>query len=325
MRLTDFNPAWWLINPHCQTLWSVLFRRRIKNLSLKRERIELADGDFIDLDWAGYGNRNGNVPIVFILHGLEGSTQSPYVQGMLQAIVQQGWRGVCMNFRSCSGERNRLQRIYHSGETQDIAEVISQLQQREPGIPIAAMGFSLGGNVLLKWLGEMGEHSPLVAAIAISVPFELNKAVVRMNHGFSRIYQWRLLYSLCKKIKWKFQKQPTPFIMLPLKKMSTLRDFDDHVTAPLHGFSDGADYYTQSSCRQYLQRIKVPTLLLQAKDDPLVGNNSLPEPYEMSAHVQLELSEKGGHVGFVSGNFPWRIDYWLEQRVPLFLQDYFKH
>ncbi|MCE3238418.1 MAG: hypothetical protein K0R24_1399 [Gammaproteobacteria bacterium] len=321
MELNDFKPAWWLRNPHCQTLWSVLFRRRIKNLPLKRERIELADGDFIDLDWVGHGN----VPIVFILHGLEGSTQSPYIQGMLQTILQQGWQGVCMNFRSCSGERNRLPRIYHSGETQDIAEVINQLQKREPGIPIAAMGFSLGGNVLLKWLGERGEHSPVVAAIAISVPFELNKAVVRINHGFSRIYQWRLLYSLRKKIKWKFQTQPPPFILPSLKKMRTLRDFDDRVTAPLHGFSDGADYYTQSSCRQYLQKIKVPTLLIQAKDDPLVGDNALPGPHEMSAHVQLELSQKGGHVGFVSGNFPWRIGYWLEQRAPLFLQNYFKH
>jgi len=314
----NFKPAWWLTNPHCQTLWSVLCRRRIKNLSPKRERIELADGDFIDIDWVG----SGNGPIVLILHGLEGSVQSLYAQGMLQTIVQQGWRGVCMHFRSCSGERNRLPRAYHSGETRDIAEVISQLQQRTPATLFAAIGFSLGGNVLLKWLGEMGEHSPLVAAIAISVPFELSKAAARINSGFSRIYQWRLLHSLCKKIKWKFQQQPAPFIIPPLRKIRTLRDFDDQVTAPLHGFVDGADYYTKSSCRQYLQKIKVPTLLLQAKDDPLVGNNSLPEQYEMSAQVKLELSEKGGHVGFVSGNFPWKICYWLEQRVPVFLRDY---
>lgn len=315
----NFKPAWWLTNPHCQTLWSV-FCRRIKNLSLRRERIELVDGDFIDLDWVG----GGNGPVVLILHGLEGSVQSPYAQGMLQAIVQQGWRGVCMHFRSCSGERNRLPRAYHSGETQDIAEVISKLQQREPVTSFAAIGFSLGGNVLLKWLGEMGERSPLVAAIAISVPFELGKAAVRINCGFSRVYQWRLLYSLCKKIKWKFQQQPAPFIMPLLRKIRTLCDFDDQVTAPLHGFADGADYYAKSSSRQYLQRIKVPTLLLQAKDDPLVGNNSLPEQHEMSAQVKLELSEKGGHVGFVSGNFPWKICYWLEQRAPVFLRDYLK-
>ena len=318
MTSFNFKPAWWLTNPHCQTLWPVLCRRRIKNLPFKRERIELADGDFIDLDWAG----SDKGPIVLILHGLEGSVQSPYAQGMLQAIVQQGWRGVCMHFRSCSGERNRLPRAYHSGETQDLAEVMKQLQQRAPATLFAGIGFSLGGNVLLKWLGEMGEHSPLVAAIAISVPFELNKAAVRINSGFSRIYQWRLLHSLCKKIKWKFQQQPAPFVMPSWRKIRTLRDFDDQVTAPLHGFADGADYYVKSSCRQYLQHIKVPTLLLQAKDDPLVGSDSLPEQHEMSAQVKLELYKKGGHVGFVSGNFPWQVGYWLEYRAPVFLRSY---
>ncbi len=315
----NFKPAWWLTNPHCQTLWSVLCRRRIKNLFPRRERFELTDGDFIDLDWVG--GETG--PIVLILHGLEGSIQSPYVQGMLYTILQQGWRGVCMHFRGCSGEPNRLSRAYHSGETVDIAEVVNQLQQREPKTPLAAIGFSLGGNVLLKWLGETGQSNPLVAAIAVSVPFELAKAVVRINHGFSRIYQWRLLHSLCKKIRWKFQHQPAPFSIPTLKMLRTLREFDDQVTAPLHGFVDGEDYYTRSSCRQYLQTIRVPTLLLQAKDDPLVGNNSLPAQHEIAAQVIFELSEKGGHVGFVSGRFPWKSFYWLEKRAPLFLRNYF--
>lgn len=317
MTFIKFKPAWWLTNRHCQTLWPV-FCRRLKNLPLKRERIELTDGDFIDLDWAG----SGNGPVVLILHGLEGSVQSPYARGMLQAIVQQGWRGVCMHFRSCSGERNRLPRAYHSGETHDLAEVMRQLQQRDPTTLFAAIGFSLGGNVLLKWLGEAGERSPLAAAIAVSVPFELHKAAARINNGFSRLYQWRLLHSLRKKIKWKFQQQSAPFTMPAWRKIRTLRDFDNQVTAPLHGFADAADYYMKSSSRQYLRHIKVPTLLLQAKDDPVVGNESLPEPHEMSAQVKLELSEKGGHVGFVSGDRPWQVCYWLEQRAPLFLLDY---
>ncbi len=314
----NFKPAWWLTNPHCQTLWPVFCRRRIKNLSPRRERLELADGDFIDLDWVG--GETG--PIVLILHGLEGSIESPYAEGMLQAISKQGWRGVCMHFRSCSGERNRLPRIYHSGETTDIAEVVNQLQQREPETPLAAIGFSLGGNVLLKWLGETGENNPLTAAIAVSVPFELSKAASKMNQGFSRVYQWRLLTSLCKKIKWKFQHQSAPFAIPPLKMLRTLRDFDDQVTAPLHGFVDGEDYYTRSSSRQYLQNIKVPTLLLQAKDDPLVGDGSLPSQHEMSTSVKLELCEKGGHVGFVGGSSPWKSFYWLERRIPLFLRLY---
>lgn len=311
-----FKPAWWLTNPHCQTLWPILFRRRIKEISPKRERLELKDGDFIDLAWVG----SDTGPIVLILHGLEGSIQSLYVQGILRAIEQQGWRGVCMHFRSCSGERNRLPRAYHSGETLDVAEVVNQLKQREPQTPLAAIGFSLGGNVLLKWLGETGQHNPLVAAIAVSVPFELTKAASRINQGFSRLYQWHLLDSLCKKIKWKFQHQPAPFDIPSLNTLRTLRDFDNEITAPLHGFLDAEDYYTRSSSRQYLQHIRIPTLLLQAKDDPLVGNEALPAYNEISTSVTFELSEKGGHVGFVSGHLPWKSFYWLEERIPLFLQ-----
>lgn len=317
MSELKFKPAWWLSNPHLQTLWPV-FCRRSKKLSARRERIELNDGDFVDLDWVG--GETG--PIVLILHGLEGSIQSSYVQGMLDTIAKQGWRGVCMHFRSCSGERNRLPRVYHSGETGDIAEVVNHLKKRELATPITAIGFSLGGNVLLKWLGETGQQNPLTAAIAVSVPFELTKAANKMNQGFSRIYQWKLLNSLCKKIKWKFQHQSAPFMMPTLKMLRTLRDFDDQITAPLHGFIDGEDYYTRSSSRQYLQYIKVPTLLLQAKDDPLVGDNSLPAQNELSASVKLELSEKGGHVGFITGRSPWKPVYWLDQRIPLFLQRY---
>ncbi len=313
-----FKPAWWLRNSHCQTLWPALCRHRKKKLLLTRERIELLDGDFVDLDWAG--GKTG--PIVLILHGLEGSIQSSYVHGMLHAIAQQNWRGVCMHFRGCSGERNRLTRMYHSGETSDLSEVMAQLRQRESQAPLAAIGFSLGGNVLLKWLGETGTNNPLVAAIAVSVPFELAKTIARMSQGFSRFYQWRLLRSLCKKVKWKFQHCPAPFQMSALKKFHTLRDFDDHVTAPLHGFLDAEDYYTQSSSRQYLQKINVPTLLLQAKDDPLVGDQCLPLQDALSAHVQLELTQQGGHVGFVSGDLPWKPSYWLEKRIPLFLRDY---
>lgn len=313
----NFKPAWWLSNPHLQTLWSVFFRRT-KKLAVKRERVELNDGDFIDLDWVG--GKTG--PIVLILHGLEGSIDSHYVQGMLSTVVQQGWRGVCMHFRSCSGEPNRLARIYHSGETSDIAEIVHYLKKREVKTPITAVGFSLGGNVLLKWLGETGLQNPLTAAIAASVPFDLTSAATHMNQGFSRIYQWRLLNSLCKKIQWKFRYQKAPFALPVLKKLRTIRDFDNQITAPLHGFKDAEDYYTHSSSLQYLKNIAVPTLLLHSKDDPLVGYSSLPKPHEISSSVKYELSEKGGHVGFISGRFPWAISYWIEQRAALFLQKF---
>jgi predicted alpha/beta-fold hydrolase len=318
MSQAKFKPAWWLPNAHYQTLWQVFFRRSIKHLSLRRERIELADGDFVDLDWVG----NNNAPIVLILHGLEGSAKSFYVRGMLQAVLKQGWRGVCMNFRSCSGERNRLARAYHSGETADIAEVAHVLRQREPQTLLAAIGFSLGGNVLLKWLGETGRQNPLTAAVAISVPFELEKAAERMTRGFSQVYQWRLLRSVYKKIQWKFQAQAAPMVIPSLHKIRTFRDFDNQVTAPLHGFVDAKDYYTQASSRQFLPAICVPTLLLQAEDDPFVGNDSLPQQYELSKQVMLEITKKGGHVGFVAGQFPWCAQYWLEQRAPDFLGKY---
>ncbi len=314
----SFKPAWWLSNNHLQTLWPTLCRRRINHLTIKRERFELPDGDFVDLDWLG----KANTPIVIILHGLEGSIDSPYAKGMLDTISRQGWRGVLMHFRCCSGERNRLPRTYHSGETGDVNLVVQALSRREPGIPIAALGFSLGGNVLLKWLGESGQHNLLKAAVAVSVPFELNKAVDRINKGFSKIYQWHLLKSLYDKMQWKFRKQAAPIMIPPLSSLHTLRDFDEAVTAPLHGFVNAEDYYAKSSCRQYLRNIHVPTLLLQAKDDPFMTEDLLPGLDELSSSITLELTDKGGHVGFISGTLPWRAEYWLEKRVPLFLKKY---
>lgn len=313
-----FQPPWWLSNPHAQTIWPTLCRKSLKNFLLKRERFELDDGDFLDLDWTD--QLCG--PIVLVLHGFEGSIESPYAKGMLKAISDNGWRGVLMHFRSCSGEHNRLPRLYHSGETGDLGKVVAELKRREPDTPIAVIGFSLGGNVLLKWLGETGANNPLVAAIAISVPFELNKAADRINQGLSRFYQWHLLRSVRNKVKNKFQKIPVPFPLPLLAQLRTLRDFDDQITAPLHGFIDANDYYTKASCRQYLNRIAVPTLLLQAKDDPFMSVDLLPTADELSSNIIFELTEKGGHVGFVTGKFPWQVEYWLEQRVPTYLANF---
>ncbi len=316
-KQTPFKPAWWLPGPHLQTLWPTLCRKNQKRLILERERFELPDGDFVDLDWAG-----SKGPIVIILHGLEGSIQSPYAQGMLQAIVKNDWRGFCMHFRGCSGEPNRLRRSYHSGETHDLATVVHHLTQREPGVPIAAVGFSLGGNVLLKWLGETGEQNPLSAAIAVSVPFELQKVSKRIQRGFSKIYQWHLLSCLRKRLEKKFQEPDAVLDLSDLGKVKTLWEFDEKVTAPLHGFTSAEEYYSRSSSRQFLSKICVPTLLLQALDDPFMTDDIIPDPEELSRHVRLEVTRGGGHVGFVSGKFPWRSEYWLEQRAPLFLKEY---
>jgi predicted alpha/beta-fold hydrolase len=314
-----FKPAWWLRNPHLQTMWPTLCRRPIKNLPLRRERFELPDGDFVDLDWAG----SGNGPIVLVLHGFEGSIDSSYAKGMLLAIKQQGWRGVFMHFRGCSGEHNRKPHSYHSGDTGDVAEVVKEIKLREPDTLLAAVGFSLGGNVLLKWLGETRDQNPLHAAIAISVPFELHKAADKICQGFSRFYQWYMLRSVQKRLEQKFLQQPPPIKFPPFSQLRTIRDFDDKVTAPMHGFSGVQEYYTLSSSRQFLQHIRVPTLLLHAKDDPFMTQEVIPHPHELSEVVRLEVTETGGHVGFVTGKFPWRAEYWLEQRVPIFLRECF--
>lgn len=316
---SSFKPAWWLPGPHLQTLWPTLCRRPIKNLPIKRERFELPDGDFLDLDWVGKEKQG---PIVLLLHGLEGSIQSPYAQGMLKTIYQREWRGLFMHFRGCSGEHNRLPRSYHSGETNDLAIVVEALKQREPNTILSAVGYSLGGNVLLKWLGETGKQNPLRAAVAISVPFVLKKSAERIQQGFSRLYQRYFLKCLSTRLSGKFQIQSPPISLPELSKLKTIWDFDDRVTAPLHGFEGVEDYYARSSSRQYLNAINVPTLLLQAKDDPFMTPDVIPEKHELSEHVNLEVTETGGHVGFISGVFPWRAQYWLEQRVPEYLSQF---
>jgi uncharacterized protein len=311
-----FKPAWWLANPHLQTLWSTFFRRR-KNLLLQRERIELPDGDFIDLDWA----KNDSGPIILILHGLEGSSQSPYAQGMLHEFLKHGWRGAVMHFRSCSGEMNRLPRSYHSGETQDLAYVIEYIKKREPGIAMGVIGFSLGGNVLLKWLGETGYANTLAAAVAVSVPFELHKSAQRLRKGFSRVYEWHLLKSLSRKMMKKAWAMEIEQLKLP-QYFHSIEDFDDKVTAPLHGFHDAQDYYQRSSSRYYMHNIQIPTLILQAEDDPFMTPDVIPKTQELSSAVRLEVCGKGGHVGFIAGNLPGLAQYWLDYRIPLFLKDF---
>lgn len=316
-----FKPAWWLRNPHLQTLWPVLCRRPIKALPIERERIELPDGDFIDLDWIDK-NKTGK-PLVLILHGLEGSIDSHYGRSMLQLFSEQGWRGVFMHFRGCSGEPNRLPRSYHSGDTSDVHYIVNEvLCKREPGVLLAAIGYSLGGNVLLKWLGETRGENPLCAAIAVSVPFELHKAARRIQHGFSRFYQWYFIKCLRERLSFKFAQTPDSLKAGVMYNVKTMYEFDDRITAPLHGFSGVNEYYAKASSRQYLKYITVPTLLLQAKDDPFMSADVIPDPSELSPAVQLEVSEGGGHVGFVAGKYPWEPEYWLEKRVPAFFKQY---
>jgi predicted alpha/beta-fold hydrolase len=312
----DFKPAWWLPGRHLQTLWPPFFRRFKKTSSLRRERIELPDGDFVDLDWS----QRTTGPIVLVLHGLEGSANSPYARGFVSACEQQGWRAVVMHFRSCSGELNRLPRAYHSGDTADVAAVAKVLQAREPNTPLAAIGVSLGGNVLLKWLGETGSDNPLTTAIAISVPFELAKSAMFLQRGFSRVYDKHLLTCLKQKFADKLALPPLSLTASQLKALRNLHEFDDLITGPLHGFADAADYYAKASCRQYLSTITVPTLIVNALDDPFVPREVVPTADELSPQVTLALTARGGHVGFIGGATPWRPQYWLDNEVTKFLK-----
>jgi len=307
---STFKPAWWLPGSHLQTLWPALMRWK-ESLSLQYERLELSDGDFVDLAWVG----RGSSPIVCILHGLCGGMDSPYINGILGAIKRQGWRAVLMHFRGCSGEPNRLAKSYHSGETGDLKFLLAELKKREPNTPLFGIGYSLGGNVLLKCLGETGNTNPLKAAAAVSVPFELAKTAEHLKKGFSQVYQKRLLSELKIAHRAKFETMPAPIEFGDIDQLNNFFEFDNAITAPLHGFKDAMDYYQQCSSRQYLKNIETPTLILHARNDPFTTTCSIPEQQDVSDKVNLEISEGGGHVGFVAGRYPWKPIYWLEKRI----------
>jgi len=317
MPLIDsgFRPAWWLPGPHLQTLWPFLFRPPPLQ-DVQGERLDTADDDFIDLAWTGPTDG----PVVLLLHGLEGGLGSHYIRRSVTALVGAGYRACVMQFRGCSGVPNRQARSYHSGDTADLDFVLDQLRASGRA-PCAALGFSLGGNVLLKWLGEQGDASGLGCAMAVSVPFQLGDAAERMARGLSRIYQKFLIDSLVAKCRIKFSRHPAP-TATPLRQLTTFRRFDDQVTAPLHGFAGVDDYYARASSRQYLPQIRTPTLILHARNDPFMYPGTPPGAAELPQAVQLELTASGGHVGFVTGTWPWRARCWFTERLLTWLAEH---
>lgn len=306
---SNFKPAWWLSNPHLQTLWATFFRSQ-PDVELHNIRLELDDGDFLDLAITDIQDK----PIVVILHGLEGSLKSHYIKPLIRALDDQGYATCFVYFRGCSAEHNRLPRSYHSGDTQDLQSVMEYIKKQYNQGVFAVIGFSLGGNVVLKWLGEQGEDASTQTAIAISVPFQLAHAGERLEKSFSRVYQKHLISCCQNKYSDKFSSTAAP-LDIDVKQLNTFYTFDDQVTAPLHGFKGADDYYQQCSSRQFLKHIQKPTLVLHSKDDPFMWEHTAPTENELSADVQLELSESGGHVGFIGGKHPLNIEYWVDKRI----------
>ncbi len=307
---SDFRPAWWLPNPHLQTLWPTFFKLR-PDIVLNTDRLELIDGDFIDISST---NNIEEKPIVLILHGLEGTLESHYAKPLIKLLDENGY-GVCfMHFRGCSGEINRLERSYHSGDSSDLQTVIEHIKEKYQQFPFAVIGFSLGGNVLLKWLGEQKQAANTTTAIAVSVPFKLRDAADRLEKSFSRVYQKHLISSCQNKYKEKNSKISLGLVE-NIEQVNTFFEFDDKITAPLHGFENADDYYTKSSSHQFLSTIKKPTLIIHAVDDPFMWESTPPKAHEISESVSFELSKSGGHVGFISGKYPWAATYWADQRI----------
>jgi predicted alpha/beta-fold hydrolase len=261
-----------------------------------------------------------------VLHGLEGTIRSHYLQGILDQARRHAWAADVLIFRGCNGEIPRARRLYHSGETTDLDFVARRLVRENPGQPLIAVGFSLGGNVLLKWLGEQGGALPaqVRAAAAVSAPYDLERGSRHIERGFSRMYTRHFLRTLREKALAKLAQEPGLFDRVQLERAHTLFDFDDAVTAPLHGFESASDYYARSSSLQFLPGISRPTLLLSARDDPFLPREvlvSVAEVARSSPWLTAEFHSHGGHVGFVGGLMPWRPRYYAEERVTQFLSD----
>ncbi len=309
-----FRAAWWLPGGNSQTLWPALIRPRPK-LRVRWQWLTLPDEDCIKLVWGP--RRDG--ALVLILHGLGGCANSGYALGMLQALSKHGLQGVIMEYRGAGLQPNHSDRLYHAGAWQDLEVVVQNLQARGPNRPIGVVGFSLGGSILLNWL-ITDSKAPVDAAVAISVPFDLAACTDTLNRSFARVYQWDLLRRLKQLLHRKYaDRNNTPISMQQLHAVRTLSAFDTYITAPLHGYNDAADYYRCCSCAPHLHAIRHATLIIHAHDDPFAPLPSIVLNHQFPPHVQLELTHRGGHVGFVQGHWPWHADYWLERRVVAYL------
>lgn len=324
---SEFEPAAWLRNRHAQTIFPSLPWAWRPRPELRRESLELPDGDITAVDWLVDAEAlPGSAPLLVILHGLEGSAQSSYARMLMSSALQRGWRSCVLHFRDCGDYRNRLPRRYHAGETNDLRYFLNKLQaQREAGqhpAPLLAVGYSLGGNVLLKYLGESAGETPVSAAVAVCVPLDLHQCAEALNIGFSKNYQRYMLKRMKNAVVRKFDRHTAAFDWQRAMDATTFAEFDDAVTAPLHGFDGKNDYYDRCSAVNYLGNILKPTLIINAIDDPFMTPEVIPGAERLSDEVTLEVADAGGHVGFISGGTPWSPQYYLPGRILSFLEPF---
>ncbi len=307
---SKFKPHRWLGNPHLQTVVASKFQPPSPP-AYEAERLELPDGDYVDLAW----NLENDGPLVCVFHGLQGSIKSAYAARVLQRLKCDGFRTVFMHFRGCSGEPNRMACGYHSGHTDDIRYLIKTISKRYPKTPLFAVAYSLGANALLKYLGEEQENCLLQQSIAVSPPLLLAEGAKRMNRGLSRLYQSWLVRQMQQAILDK--KNTYPKLNLPedVKQYNSFWRFDNYVTAPINGFKDVNDYYKQASSLPWLINIRAPSHILFARDDPFFTEKVIPTEKQLSDSVIFELTEKGGHVGFIGENGDGGLCYWLDCRI----------
>lgn len=313
-----FKPAWWCRGSHVQTIFGALFRSNPDVITF-RERLETPDGDFLDVDWL-YGKENS--PYVIILHGLSNTSEAAYIRTLLQEIQKIGWRAVCINARG-SVETNRLKVMDHSGRTEDLDFVIQKALEKPNANSIYLVGYSAGANKVLRWLEkDAAKTSQVKKAVCVSTPFDLAKTVENLDKGFNhRLYTRLLLKELKTKTLEKEKRFPGFVNAEKVKKANTFTLYDREVTAPLGGFKNEKDYWAQSSSLKDIDLVRIPALLIHAKNDPFlrITDFSL-EEIKKSPHLKLMITPDGGHLGFVSGKIPFKLDRWLEKTILDFLR-----
>jgi predicted alpha/beta-fold hydrolase len=314
---SSYVPPIGFSNAHIQTIFPTLFRK-VKGVSYRRERIKTPDEDFLDLDWSSVGARK----VAIVSHGLEGSSDRWYVLGLVRALNRSGWDALAWNMRGCSGEPNKTVRSYHSGASEDLAVVVEHVIGGGNYDSLGLVGFSLGGNLTLKYLGERGFeiNKAIIGAVTCSVPCDLASGAEQMAKPANKMYMKRFTRMLHEKIKAKMRVMPGRLNDKDYNRIKTFKEFDDRYTAPLNGFRDAEDYYHRASCTQFIPKIIIPALLVNAKNDPFLPEACYPlEEAEANPNFFLEMPKSGGHVGFIS--FNKRREYWFESRVVSFLNN----